>query len=153
MFEYRWLHASNRPSHCNIRWRHDRFARGVELIHIQRVSYLFKSIEDRELQLTNKWKLAKLVTTVRLIHSAKPVKVFQWHNRYYQVSGSGQHEQGEAEVKLLLDDQVAQEWSQHNPTHTQKVGDCPWVLILRGNIDAQRVKWVGHVIALILHNR
>lgn len=31
---------------------------------------------------------------------------------------------------MLLDDQVTQEGSQHNPTHTQKVGDCPGVLIL-----------------------
>lgn len=59
-----------------------------------------------------------------------------WQCDSYQVSGSGQHEQGQTEVEVLLDDQVTQEGSQHNPTHTQKVGDCPGVLILPNNRDA-----------------
>lgn len=37
---------------------------------------------------------------------------------YYQVGGSGQHKESEAEVKVLLDDQMSEEWCQHNPTHT-----------------------------------
>lgn len=49
----------------------------------------------------------------------------------YQVSSSGQRKQSQTEVKFLLDDQMTKEWSQQNPTHTQQVGDCPWILILK----------------------
>lgn len=52
---------------------------------------------------------------------------------YYQVSGSGQHKEGEAEVKVLLDDQMSQEWGQHNPTHAQEVGNRPRILVLQKN--------------------
>lgn len=67
----------------------------------------------------------------------------------YQVCSSSQHKQSETEVKVLLNDQMTQEGSQHDPTHTQKVGDCPRVLILKSNgnmcyIDQQRVTLVTY---------
>lgn len=49
---------------------------------------------------------------------------------YYQVGSSCEGEQSQADVKVLLDDQVTEEWSKQNPTHTQQVGDCPGVFIL-----------------------
>lgn len=49
----------------------------------------------------------------------------------YQVCGSSQHKQSQTEVKVLLDDQVTQKRGQHDSTHTQEVGDCPRVLVLR----------------------
>lgn len=54
-------------------------------------------------------------------------KVYMW---YYQVCRSCQGKQSQAEVKVLLDDQMTQERSQRNPTHAQQVRDCPRVLIL-----------------------
>lgn len=51
----------------------------------------------------------------------------------YQVSGSGECEERQAEVEVLLDDQVTQERSQDDPTHAQQVGDGPRVLVLKGD--------------------
>lgn len=67
--------------------------------------------------------------------SWKLLQVTQWVclRLYYQVSSSSQYKQSETEVKVLLDDQVTQERSQHNPTHTQEVGDRPRILILQRN--------------------
>lgn len=51
---------------------------------------------------------------------------------FYQVCGASQREQGQTEGKVLVDDEVTQVRWQHNPTHTQQVGDRPWVLMLQG---------------------
>lgn len=49
----------------------------------------------------------------------------------YQVGGPGQHKESQAEVKVLLDDQMSEEWCQHNPTHAQEVGNRPGILVLQ----------------------
>ena len=50
---------------------------------------------------------------------------------FYHVCGPSHSEQSQAEVKVLVDDEVAQVGRQHDPTNTQQVWDGPWVLVLR----------------------